>query len=60
MATTATSFSSQSWRSVRVRHPLDGEAVVVDVHDRHTGHFADSSSEVAVARRDDVALVLKE
>jgi hypothetical protein len=42
-----------------LRQALHGVAVRADVHDGHAGDFADASLQVAVARRDDVALVLR-
>eukprot|EP01139_Manchomonas_bermudensis_P004905 Amastigsp_a174445_2086.p3 type:complete len:114 gc:universal Amastigsp_a174445_2086:146-487(+) len=40
-----------------VGHPLDGELVGRDIHDRDAGDLAQPATQIAVLRRDDVALV---
>lgn len=44
--------------SIGIWHPLDGVAMLGNVHDRHPGHLPDPALQVSVTGSHDVALVL--
>ena len=46
------------WRSIRIRHSLNGVSMLLDAHNRHSHYLANTFAQVLVTCSNHVALVL--